>query len=175
MRLSADRHNRDRMGVETALRLIRHQARTSLIKLWTGLSPNRIRNLVRACREHPPRHRGHPPRNLNHFTHTQRAIEETTILAGRLSILGVVPLAPEPLQLPDWERAQLICDAYEVYEVLVPGPRLITFEHALLLSAALIDTRQLVLDNCVICRGLVISEPFTRGMKRCQRCASVPS
>jgi len=143
-----------------------------MVHRWTGLSENRIRNLVRGSREHPPRHRGHPPRNISHFTRTQRAIEETTMLAGKLSILGVVPPAPQPLQLPDQERVQLICDGYEIYELQVQGPRLITFEHALLLAATLIETRQLVLDNCVVCRGLVLAEPFTRGMKRCQHCAS---
>ena len=94
------------------------------------------------------------------------------MLAGKLSILGVVPPAPQPLQLPDQERVQLICDGYEIYELQVQGPRLITFEHALLLAATLIETRQLVLDNCVVCKGLVLAEPFTRGMKRCQHCAS---
>jgi hypothetical protein len=62
MRISEDRYDRDRQRLELALRLLTHEARTQTIRVWTGLSDDRIRKLYRsylwraAC--YVPRHRG---------------------------------------------------------------------------------------------------------------------
>ena len=48
MRITDDRYTRDRLRLDLALRLIRHEARTCTIRDWTGLSDDRIRKLYRS-------------------------------------------------------------------------------------------------------------------------------
>jgi hypothetical protein len=43
MRITDDRYTRDRLRLDLALRLIRHEARTRTIRSWTGLTDDRIR------------------------------------------------------------------------------------------------------------------------------------
>ena len=47
MRITDDRYTRDRLRLDLALRLIRHEARTRTIRNWTGLTDDRIRKLYR--------------------------------------------------------------------------------------------------------------------------------
>ena len=48
MRISDDRYDRERSSLDLALQFLRHEARTQTIRLWTGLSDDRIRNLYRS-------------------------------------------------------------------------------------------------------------------------------
>jgi hypothetical protein len=48
MRITDDRYTRDRLRLDLALRLIRHEARTRTIRSWTGLTDDRIRKLYRS-------------------------------------------------------------------------------------------------------------------------------
>jgi hypothetical protein len=43
MRISEDRYSRERLSLDLALRFLRHEARTQTIRMWTGLSDDRIR------------------------------------------------------------------------------------------------------------------------------------
>jgi hypothetical protein len=101
--------------------------------------------------------------------------EQTTIMARMLSLLGAVPpaagLPGQQLVLPDPERAQLICFGYEMYCAHVTD-RILTFEHTILLAKSLIASDYLMLDNCFECDGLVISEHFAKGLKRCSYCGT---
>jgi hypothetical protein len=45
MRISENRYERDRQRLELALRFLTHEARTQTIRVWTGLSDDRIRKL----------------------------------------------------------------------------------------------------------------------------------
>ena len=45
MRIHDDRYNRDRRRFEVALRFIQHEARTHTIRIWTGLTDDRIRKV----------------------------------------------------------------------------------------------------------------------------------
>jgi len=48
MRISDDRYSRDRQRLDLALRFIHHEARTRTIRVWTGLTDDRIRKLYRS-------------------------------------------------------------------------------------------------------------------------------
>jgi hypothetical protein len=48
MRISEDRYDRDRQRLELALRFLTHEARTQTIRVWTGLSDDRIRKLYKS-------------------------------------------------------------------------------------------------------------------------------
>lgn len=45
MRVSDDRYSRDRQRFDLALRFIHHEARTRTIRVWTGLTDDRIRKV----------------------------------------------------------------------------------------------------------------------------------
>jgi hypothetical protein len=45
MRISDDRYSRERLSLDLAPRLLRHEARTQTIRTWAGLTDDRIRKL----------------------------------------------------------------------------------------------------------------------------------
>ena len=190
MRISDDRYSRERACLELALRFLRHEARTQTIRLWTGLSDDRIRKLYRAymshARRHLPRHRGKSPHQVSYFTRSLRAQEESAVLASVLSLLGVLPPAaaasaaassatvapaePAPV-LRGLTRGEALCEAFEAFRLYVPTAQ-ISFEHAVFLATALIRGDQLRVGACAGCGGLLVTERFPARLMRCQACAA---
>ena len=154
MRISDDRYHRERLRMELALRLLRHEARTQTIRAWTGLSDDRIRKLYRSylseAQRYLPRHRGKSPHQIAYFTRSLRLQEETAVLASALSLLGVVPAAAEPQAAGPprrLTRGELLCQAFEAYRLALPAAQ-ISFEHAVFLATALSRGDQLRLGGC---------------------------
>ncbi len=95
MRITDDRYTRDRLRLDLALRLIRHEARTRTIRSWTGLTDDRIRKLYRsyvadAGRRDVRRHRGKSPRQSAFFMRNPGIRREAAGLATLLCILGLL-------------------------------------------------------------------------------------
>jgi hypothetical protein len=176
MRIFDDRYNRERARMELALRFLRYEARTQTIRAWTGLSDDRIRKLYRSYMSEVarrlPRHRGKSPHQPAYFSRSARLQEETAVLASMLSLLGVVP-APTPAEGAGspaaLSRGELLCQAFEVYRMLLPAAQ-ISFEHAVFLTAALSRGDQLRLGNCMACGGLMVIERMQLVSRRCQHC-----
>jgi hypothetical protein len=178
MRISEDRYSRERLRLELALRFLRHEARTRTIRLWTGLSDDRIRKLYRSYMSHAPqrlaRHRGKSPYQVAYFTRSLRVREETAVLASLLSLLDVVPPESMPRSardLPDLARGELLCGAFEMYQALLPTAQ-ISFEHAVFLVTALARSDQLKLAECAECGGLVVAECFLIRDPHCHFCSN---
>src|SRR5262249_37146743 len=150
MRISDDRYSRERARMELALRFLAHEARTQTIRAWTGLSDDRIRKLYRSymsqARRHLPRHRGKSPHQIAYFTRSLRLQEETALLAGVLSLPGVLPAGTSgaasaaasgaalagaagaaatafagSASLPGVMRGVLLCQAFEAFRLLLPS------------------------------------------------------
>src|SRR5579863_6147551 len=182
MRISDDRYSRERARMELALRFLRHEARTQTIRIWTGLSDDRIRKLYRSymsqVRRQLPRHRGKSPHQVAYFTRSLRLQEETAVLASVLSLLGVlppaapgaVPAASAAAPLAGLTRGELLCQAFEVFRLLLPAAQ-ISFEHAVFLATALARGDQLRLGPCSDCGGLMVTERFPVRAARCHHCA----
>lgn len=177
MRISDDRYSRERLRMELALRFLRHEARTQTIRVWTGLSDDRIRKLYRSYTSHArralPRHRGKSPHQVAYFTRSLRLQQESAVLASVLSLLGVIPArAPEGAvtALPGLLRGALLCAAFEAYLALVPAAQ-ISFEHAVFLASALTRGDQLRLAGCAGCGSLIVTERFPARHQRCHSCA----
>ena len=177
MRISDDRYSRDRLRFDLALRFMRHEARTHTIRKWTGLTDDRIRKLYRSYLIHLPsqvaRHRGKSPGQAAFFTRTPRAQQEAAVLASLYCLLGVMPsdmVVDAEHPLPGVARGERLCQAYEAYLSLVPGP-LITFEHAILLVNELARGEELRLGDCTDCGGLVVVDSLALKDIRCARCA----
>ncbi|MFM1885899.1 MAG: hypothetical protein RL026_1056 [Pseudomonadota bacterium] len=180
MRISDARYSRDRLRFDLALRFIQHEARTSTIRAWTGLTDDRIRKL---CRDYPAetgqaptRHRGRAPRQAAFFIRSARLRRESSLLASVCYLLGVVPplrVEDAPRSLPDVGRGMVLCEAYETYRQMVGKPR-ISFEHAVGLVMALADGDELRATRCRRCQGLVVAEPFRLRDSHCAECQTQP-
>ncbi len=178
MRISDDRYSRERLCLDLALRFLRHEARTQTIRVWTGLTDDRIRNLYRSYMSRGarfvPRHRGKSPHQVAYFMRSARVQWETAQLASLLSLLSVLPLQPgieAASSLPTVARGEKLCYAFEMYQTTTPGAQ-ISFEHAVFLARALARGDQLRLGGCRECGGLLVTERFPMRDKRCQYCAS---
>jgi hypothetical protein len=174
MRVHDDRYSRDQRRFEIAMRFIRHEARTHTIRAWTGLTDDRIRKLYRSYIKEshgkaPVRHRGKSPQQPAFFTRSIRARQETALLASLCRSIGALPTAPVRIE-PGLARAELLCDAYEIYRTQVDSP-LISFEHAVFLLGALCRGDELTLGACRDCTAVVVSDRWAMRAPRCLVCA----
>jgi hypothetical protein len=178
MRISEDRYERDRQRLELALRFLTHEARTQTIRVWTGLSDDRIRKLYRsylgraAC--YVPRHRGKSPHQAAYFMRTLKIQQETAVLASYFALNSLVPPDPSPAAaaaLPNISRGNSLCAAFESYTGLVPTAS-ISFEYAVFLADCLARGDQLRLGRCCECGGMIVVERFPIREKRCQHCTA---
>jgi hypothetical protein len=159
MRISDDRYSRDRQRLDLALRFIQHEARTRTIRLWTGLSDDRIRKLYRsyvAAGSSVPRHRGKSPQQAAFFTRNAQLRHETAVLTSVCYLFGVLPSS----RLADLQRT--------------PGSRRaearISFEHMIFLIAALARGEELRADHCSHCQCLIVIDRLRSGRSACLSC-----
>lgn len=186
MRVTDDRYNRDRLRLELALRLIGHEARTHTIRLWTGLSDDRIRKLFRAYIRPGAgvrRRRGKSPRQAAFFLRNGAGAEDAQALAAMLLLFGVVstptaaaqaagrsPGSRDPAaQQPSLVRGRLLCEAFETYRRIVPQPG-IDFEHAVYLADALQRGDELRLRWCMDCAAVSVTERAMLRPSGCRGC-----
>ena len=188
MRVTDDRYNRDRLRLELALRLIGHEARTQTIRLWTGLSDDRIRKLFRAYIRPSAgvrRRRGKSPQQAAFFLRSGAGAEDAQALAAMLLLFGVVapptsaaqgpgvvvgtrgtPRTPQHASLA---RGRLLCEAFETYRRIVPQPS-IDFEHAVYLAGALQRGDELRLRWCIDCDAVGVTERALLRPTPCRAC-----
>jgi hypothetical protein len=176
MRISEDRYARERVCLQLALRFLEHEARTQTIRVWTGLSDDRIRKLYRSyltrARRYIPRHRGKSPYQVAYFGRSIRVQQESVWLASLLSLSGARPAEPSAdgsHAAPSVARGELLCHAFETFRAMIPSSQ-ISFEHAVFLTTTLSRGEQLRLGGCADCGSLVITERFAIRDKRCHHC-----
>jgi hypothetical protein len=178
MRISEDRYDRDRQRLELALRFLTHEARTQTIRIWTGLSDDRIRKLYKsylgraAC--YIPRHRGKSPHQAAYFMRSVRIQQEAAVLASYFALAGLVPEEPSAAaaaELPDIGRGNALCTAYETYLVMVPTAA-ISFEYGVFLARCLSRGDLLRLGRCKECGGILVVERLPVRDRRCRHCTA---
>ncbi|MEZ5498171.1 MAG: FlhC family transcriptional regulator [Steroidobacteraceae bacterium] len=179
MRITDDRYSRDRQRFDLALRFIRHEARTQTIRLWTGLTDDRIRKLYRAYvreeqRHKIRRHRGKSPQQVNYFLRSPQLRQEAAVLGSICALLGLIPATHSLTKAapPGAVRGDLLVRAYEFYLALAPQPA-IGFEHAVFLVNVLSRGEELQLARCRNCGAAGISDGFSLHRHNCSLCASV--
>lgn len=177
MHVTDERYKRDRLRLELALRLIRHEARTHTIRHWTGLSDDRIRKLFRSYIKPGAglrRHRGKSPHQVGFFLRSSSVGADAHALASILLLFGAIPDRPDPASLrkvPTIARGRLLCDAFEAYRRVVPRPR-IDFEYAAFLATALTSGDEIRLRFCPSCQAANIVEAITLRDPLCRSCES---
>jgi hypothetical protein len=180
MRVSDDRYSRDRLRLDLAVRFIRHEARTRTIRLWTGLTDDRIRKLYRSylASESQPRvarHRGKSPQQASFFTRSLEAREDAAALASLLQLYGVLPrqpIADASRVLPNAQRGELLCSAYESFLRIRPASR-ISFEHAVFLAVALARADELQPVACASCTSLGLIDQLAMRGSCCLACGTL--
>jgi hypothetical protein len=179
MRVSDNRYHRDRQRLDLALRMIKHEARTCTIRVWTGVSGDRIRKLYRsyvfgqgdgAVR----RHRGKSPRQIGYFFRSADTNFQAAQLASLFLVFGL--LASNPCKLEaryrpgSLESCELLCEAYEAYAEL-HSPTNISFEHAWFLLLALTRQDQILLGRCADCGGASLVDLMSGLASGCGACS----
>ena len=187
MRISDDRYTRDRLRLDLALRFIQHEARTHTIRLWTGLTDDRIRKLFRSYSHRPgggaafSRPRGRSPRQASFFMRSPRLKQETALVASLCTLLGALPSRrsshqdqlPGPNSPPrGFAEALALCEAYEAYRALLPAAH-ISFEHMVYLHDALSRGDELRLATCSGCGALLVAERVALTQAKCIHCADL--
>ncbi|MGH8252469.1 MAG: hypothetical protein ACRES2_00390 [Steroidobacteraceae bacterium] len=177
MRISDDRYSRDRQRLDIAMHFIHHEARTHTIRLWTGLTDDRIRKLYRSYLQEGgrrvTRHRGKSPQQPAFFLRTARLRHEASALAALCCLVGAVERRlerPAAAPLAGVVRAAALCQAYDVFRAIVSAPG-ISFEHAVLLVNALARGNELALGDCHGCGALLVVDALALHPPRCAVCA----
>jgi hypothetical protein len=178
MRIYDDRYHRERLRFHVALRFIRLEARTHTIRHWTGLTDDRIRKLYRSYLVDSTdralrRHRGKSPERVAMFLRSARLREQTALLASLYRMLGLLPPRAATAQgsPPSLRRAELLCQAYEIYRSQLPDAAL-SFEHAVFLLTALARAEELICSGCRDCSAIVVIDRWALRGARCTPCAT---
>ena len=98
--------------------------------------------------------------------------EESSFLASLCTLLGVLPQAGTRINqkgLATLARGELLCQAFEVYQQLLPAHG-ISFEHAVFLITALTRGDELALSNCAGCGALIVWDRSAVGAPSCLHC-----
>lgn len=175
MRVSENRYEKDKRSLDVALRFLQHDARTQLIRRWTGISDDRIRKLYNTYLRQTkcvPRHRGKSPHQVAIFARTLRMQQEAAWLASLLALIGVIPAEPSSeaaLDLPGLARGKLLCDAFETYRAMVPSAQ-ISFDHAVFLATTLAHGVRLRFATCLDCGSLLVIDALSLRDRRCYQC-----
>lgn len=180
MRLTDDRYAAERSQFELALRMIRHEARTSTIKACTGLSDDRIRKLYctyfrNAGQRNVRRRRGKSPRQVTLFVKSpENQLQATTLVA--LFALGALVRIDSNYQVaarwprPDVEFGHRVCRAFETYRLLHPRAAL-SFEWAWNLLVSIAHNDELYLARCDSCAARYVQDAYALDMAVCPACA----
>jgi hypothetical protein len=118
------------------------------------------------------RPRGKSPQQSAFFTRSAKLKEESSFLASVCSLLGVLPQAGTQFNqktLANLARGELLCQAFEVYQQLIPSHG-ISFEHAVFLVTALARGDELALSNCGGCGALILSDRLAFAVPSCMHC-----
>ena len=179
MRLTDDRYSGERSQFELALRMIRHEARTRIIRECTGLSDDRIRKLYTTYFRNSghtsiKRRRGKSPRQVTRFVkNPQNQLQATTLVAlfsaGLLVRIDrnddVHPCWPRP----DVEFGHRLCRAYENYLSLHRDPQL-NFEWAWNLLQCISYNDELYLARCTYCSAWYVQDAYALDRGTCPAC-----
>ncbi|MBC7982391.1 MAG: hypothetical protein H7Y02_00900 [Candidatus Obscuribacterales bacterium] len=179
MRITDDRYTQERKQLDLALRLLRHEARSSTIRYCTGISEDRIRKLYKAYLEGQTtqplrRKRGKSPQELTAFLRNPQAHLEASLLAGILCTLKLIePAMPRSDWRPSLAFAERCCDAFEYYRQMVAEARF-AFEHAWFLMLSLARADELKLVECARCHAPVLQDQCAALLRACPFCDAKP-
>ena len=179
MRITDDRYTGELDKFSLAVRMIRHEARTGTIRRCTGFSEDRIRKLYAAYFKSEKgqtvrRRRGKSPRQIARFVTTTRRQTEATLLACMCRLHGAFLLDCDRKPTRDDSLlavtlGEKICDAYELYQALVPDAEF-SFEWTWNLYHALVESNELYFAWCANCSAPYVQDTYALDYRHCPIC-----
>lgn len=177
MRVSESSYSRDIRSFELAVWMLSREARTHTISAWTGLSAERIRKLClgqqrEGLQKGARRQRGPSPTQLNSVLTSASLRTEAAVVAYVCRTLKVIPgepLAHADRALPSIFRGERLCSALELFQRLVPHPRL-TLEQWMLLLRSLADGTEWGIARCTNCPAMVVEDRLAVAQPLCEDC-----
>ena len=177
MRVANDRYSRELRSFNLAVRMLAHEARTHTVCVWTGLSPDRVRNLSNLYRREaingqPRRYRGPCPSRLEGLLTSSSLRGEAAAIAGLCRILEVLPaerLVNARVQFPSIPRGERLCYVLELFQDMVPHAR-VTLDQLALLVTTLAAGEQWAIVRCSSCPGVVVIDRSTLDRPVCESC-----
>ena len=178
MRIHDDRYSRDRLRFRHGAALhpprSAHAHHPCLDRAHRRSHPQALPLVSgRSAPAAPTRHRGKSPHRAAFFTRTRARAQQSALLASLCRLLGALPAAQRASRerrCPSLERAELLCQAFEVYRDVAGGEPLISFEHAVFLLSALARADELVLGACRDCGALLVIDRWSLRAARCAPC-----
>ena len=171
MRVSEDRYSQDLRRLALAHRLIQHEVRTQWICATTGLTDERVRNLLHSYGVGSvPRHRGAPPTSCTVFFRMAKHPEASALgaLARLWKLVPASPIRNARQGLPGLEWGERLCEAFEFFRALVPAG-VLSVNQFILLTFALAEGR-LVIAHCAQCQAAILIDPLAAKLLRCRVC-----
>jgi hypothetical protein len=171
LRIWDTRYTRDLRRYRLAWWMIRLEARTRTVALWTGLSVYRVKTFREAYAGGGEKsQRGPSPYRVGQFWNSLQSRTETAILAGFLSVYGVLPEPGSAIgPLETLGRGERLCQAYEEFSALWPEAEL-KLEHAMLLLGELVRGVEMEVTECSGCDVLVVADRLASAPPQCAFC-----
>jgi hypothetical protein len=174
MRVSEDRYSRDLRRINLAQRLIRLEARTHTIRVWTGLSDERVRNLYRSYTgsDGPLRHRGPSPRRVLKIMRSPGLHCEASAVGALAHVVGLIPaqpLANAQRALPTVSNGEKVCHVFELFRHVVPQARF-TIDQFILLVTALAEGVDFEMGHCTECHAALLIDRYGATRRLCLWC-----
>jgi hypothetical protein len=171
VRIFDTRYSRDLRRYRLAWWMIRHEVRTRTVAVWSGLSMYRVKTLYESyAGDGRMPQRGASPYQVSKFWSSLQSRTETSVLAGFLSVYGVLPQPGAytgPLET--LTRGERLCRAYEEFIALWPEAEL-KLEHGMLLLGELVRGVEMEIAECRGCDVLVVADRLAAGAPRCAFC-----
>ena len=168
-----DPFSRDLKRIETARRMVWHQARTQTVTQYTGITRNRLATLRRRWGvPEDTRRRGPAPSSLTVFVHSPQARSEAAAIATVCIAFQAMP--PHAINgrtpaLPSLALADRLLEAYEAYRAAVPDSE-IEFEELLLLVRELAEGKLIELGICRGCKSVILVLRYGTSRRTCLHC-----
>lgn len=177
MRYTDERYRRDLRRLVLARRMVHHEARTSTLIEWTGLSTARIRKLYRHEFAAEPdtglqRRRGPPPYQVMKFCNSPGARSESGAAVSACRLHGAFPADTGAIalrHLATLERGERICNAYESYLAHVLEPRF-TLDQFIFLVKSLVSAEEIEVSECYTCQSTLVTEKYALVQFQCVQC-----
>jgi hypothetical protein len=175
MRISEDRYTRDLRRLDLARRMIRHELRTQWIRVCTGLSDNRVRNLFRSYDKTSGkvrRHRGPSPTQLSAFLASPPLRAEASAIAGLAHALAAIPAQLKVRGREDGpalEVGERLVDVFDLFYRIAPQSHL-KMDQFFPVVSALAAAEDLMLGHCGGCHGTLLIDPLLNDGRLCLSC-----
>jgi hypothetical protein len=177
MRICDESYSVDIRRFNLAGQMLGDQARTHIIKAWTGLSADRIEKLTSVHRREgvraiPSRNRGPARSQLLSILSRPSQRNEAAAVAGILRMLNVLPERPvshPEVSLPSLSLGERLMSARELFAELVPNAQL-TLEDWILLLFSLAEGSEWSAGHCKHCPALILVDHLGLGEAVCDVC-----